>query len=106
MVLNDSSYQWSIPVDISLGGAKLEITNANATARPAARVAARQVAPEREIFEKVKRGVFRIESGLGHGSESSRPYCGSVACSCGSGCGYSAEPIGALYARWYGVQDR
>ena len=68
VVLNDSSYQWSIPVDVSLGGAKLEMTNANATARPETKVAARQVAPEREIFEKVKRAVFRVESGLGHGS--------------------------------------
>ena len=68
VVLNDSSYQWSVPVTIATLGAKVELTNANATAAGAQRVAARQIAPEREIFERVRGGVFRVEAGLGHGS--------------------------------------
>ena len=68
VVLNDSSYQWSVPIDLSTSGNKIELTNANATSSSARRVAARQVAPEREVFERVRRGVFRVEAGLGRGS--------------------------------------
>src|SRR5438105_1199833 len=68
VVLNDSSYQWDVPITIGALGTKLELTNANASAIAVKKVAARQIAPEREIFEKVRRGVFRIEAGLGHGS--------------------------------------
>ena len=67
-VLNDSSYQWTVPVVVDQSGAKIELSNMNAVAAAAKRVAARQVAPEREVFEKVRRGVFRVEAGLGHGS--------------------------------------
>lgn len=66
--LNDSSYRWEVPVRIAEAGASVELTNANALVVATRRVAARQVAPEREVFEKFKRGVFRIEAGLGHGS--------------------------------------
>ena len=66
--LNDSSYRWNLPVSIAPAGTKVELMNANAIAAGVRKVAARQVAPEREVFEKVRRGVFRVEAGLGHGS--------------------------------------
>lgn len=69
--LNDSTYRWQVPLDVTAPGAKLELTNANATVSAAPtikKVASRQIAPEREVFEQVKRGVFRVEAGLGHGS--------------------------------------
>ncbi len=67
--LNDTVYRWDVPVEVSAAGARLVLTNANATAVAAPKKAiARQVAPEREVFEQVKRGVFRVEAGLGHGS--------------------------------------
>lgn len=72
LALNDSLYRWDVVHEVPAGGASLELTNANATvaaAAPAAKpTTARQVAPEREAFEKVKRGVFRVEAGLGHGT--------------------------------------
>jgi S1-C subfamily serine protease len=68
VVLNDSSYSWNVPVQHDAKGSNVELTNVNATASAVKKVAARQVAPEREVFEKVRRGVFRVESGLGHGS--------------------------------------
>lgn len=69
--LNDSTYRWQVPVDVAAPGTKLELTNANATVAAAPtikKIASRQIAPEREVFEQVKRGVFRVEAGLGHGS--------------------------------------
>jgi S1-C subfamily serine protease len=69
--LNDSTYRWQVSLDVAAPGAKLELTNANATVVAAPtmkKVASRQIAPEREVFEQVKRGVFRVEAGLGHGS--------------------------------------
>ena len=68
VVLNDSSYRWAVPVAIKQDGANIELSNTNAVAVAAKRIAARQVAPEREVFERVRRGVFRVEAGLGHGS--------------------------------------
>jgi S1-C subfamily serine protease len=71
VTVNDSTYRWQVPVDVVPPGIKLELTNANATVAAAAvtkRIASRQIAPEREVFEQVKRGVFRVEAGLGHGS--------------------------------------
>jgi S1-C subfamily serine protease len=68
VVLNDSSYQWSVAVDVSPSGSRIELTNVNATVVGAQRTAARQIAPEREIYERVRGGVFRVEAGLGHGS--------------------------------------
>lgn len=71
--LNDSLYRWDIVLDVRGPATSLELTNANATvvaAAPTAKLtpSTRQVAPEREAFEKVKRGVFRVEAGLGHGT--------------------------------------
>ena len=69
--LNDSTYRWQVSLDVAAPGAKLELTNANATVAAAPttkKIASRQIAPEREVFEQVKRGVFRVEAGLGHGS--------------------------------------
>ena len=68
VALNDSSYQWAVPVSVAAGGTKIELTNANALAAPAKRTIARQVAPEREVYEQARRAVFRVEAGLGHGS--------------------------------------
>ena len=69
VAFNDSLYQWDVPLEVTATGAQIDLTNANATATAAPRkAAARQVAPEREVFESVKRGVFRVEAGLGSGS--------------------------------------
>lgn len=69
VALNDSLYRWDLTVVVSATGAKVELTNANALVDAAPkRAAARQVAPEREVFEKVRRGVVRIQAGLGRGS--------------------------------------
>lgn len=65
--LNDSSYRWAMAVVVSASGASLEISNANATVSVAKRVAARQVAPERDIFDAARRAVVMVEAGLGHG---------------------------------------
>jgi S1-C subfamily serine protease len=67
-ILNDSSYRWSVPVIVTAAGVSTELSNANATVTAAKRAVARQVAPEREVFETAKRAVFRVEAGLGHGS--------------------------------------
>jgi S1-C subfamily serine protease len=69
--LNDSTYRWQVPLEVTGSGAKVELTNANAVVASAPvtkRSATRQIAPEREVFEQVKRAVFRVEAGLGHGS--------------------------------------
>jgi len=68
VMLNDSSYQWAVPVSIVPDGTRIELTNANAAGSPAKKLAERQVAPEREVYEQVRRAVFRVEAGLGHGS--------------------------------------
>jgi S1-C subfamily serine protease len=71
VTLNDSTYRWQVSLDVAAPAAKLELTNANATVTAAPtikKIASRQIAPEREVFEQVKRGVFRVEAGLGHGS--------------------------------------
>ena len=64
----DSSYRWDVQIELSKAGTTLELTNANAGISFVPRVASRLVAPEREVFESVKRGVFRVEAGLGHGT--------------------------------------
>ena len=67
--LTDSTYQWDVAVRVPSSGMNLELTNANAIVTAATKkTSARQVAPERDVFEQVKRGVFRVEAGLGHGS--------------------------------------
>ena len=75
--LADSTFRWDFVIDVGPSGTRVEVTNANAIA--GARVPAattplvatqgqRQTTPEREVFERVKRGVVRVEAGLGHGS--------------------------------------
>jgi S1-C subfamily serine protease len=71
VTVDGTSYRWALNVDASAGTARLELTNANATtaAAPAAAPArSRQMAPEMEIYQQARTGVFRIESGLAHGS--------------------------------------
>jgi S1-C subfamily serine protease len=67
-IISDTSYRWAISIVHGPNGSAIELTNANSTALPVPRLAVRQVAPEREVFERIRRGVFRVESGLGHGS--------------------------------------
>ncbi len=77
-ILHDSTYRWDLILDVPVAGTSIELTNANAhvvasgsrqtIAASSAVLGARQVAPERNVFERVRRGVFRIESGLSHGT--------------------------------------
>jgi S1-C subfamily serine protease len=69
------AYSWNEQVVIRNGQTTtIELTNANAhvdssAAPPAAKMpSARHIAPEIEVYERVKRGVFRVEAGLDHGS--------------------------------------
>src|SRR5918999_532991 len=74
VALEGKRYRWDLQVEVAASGASLELTNANAivdvvqqaSADPPAK--SRQIAPERGVFEASKRAVFRVESGLGHGS--------------------------------------
>lgn len=66
--LGGKSYTWSVRFDIESGKTThLELTNANADSTTAV-ASGRQVAPEVGVYERVKRGVLRVNSGLGHGS--------------------------------------
>src|SRR5690606_32946972 len=70
--LGDSSYRWDIAVEIRDDVASIELTNANALIQQLQRSVntglARESTPEHQVFERVRRGVFRVEAGLGHGS--------------------------------------
>jgi S1-C subfamily serine protease len=73
--VDGTQYFWTVGLDASGPAAvRLELTNANAkiAAAPTAVVApptqGRQMAPEREVYQKVRAGVFRIEAGLSRGS--------------------------------------
>jgi hypothetical protein len=77
VTLDGRAYLWNEPVVIKNGQTtSIELTNANAhvdsSAVPRLAVrhsaSARAVTPEIGVYERVKRGVFRIQSGLGHGS--------------------------------------
>jgi S1-C subfamily serine protease len=74
VVLEGKRYRWDVSVEIAPPGTTVELTNANAVvdvvqqAGGEAPPKSRQVAPERGVFEASKRGVFRVESGLGHGT--------------------------------------
>lgn len=76
VTLAGRAYMWDEPVVIRSGQTTaVELTNANAQvdsgAAPMAAtmpVSARHIAPEIGVYEAVKRGVFRVEPGLGHGS--------------------------------------
>jgi S1-C subfamily serine protease len=78
-------YSWSLTIIVRPAIAQaLELTNANAVAdtvaTPASAVAVtpasprpaagtnRQIAPERDVFDRVRSGVFRVEAGAGHGT--------------------------------------
>jgi S1-C subfamily serine protease len=66
--LNSVGYSWTIPFDVAAGQAtRLELSNANADST-AVVTSGRQIAPEILVYERVKRGVLRVSSGLGHGS--------------------------------------
>ena len=66
------TYRWSVPVTLVTGRVSdVELTNVNATVdtiRVAPQAPARQIAPEVAVYERVKRGVVRVEAGLKHGS--------------------------------------
>lgn len=70
-VIDGKVYRWDVSVSVPTNGLTLELTNANAAVeeRQTPRTTqARQLTPEREVFERVRRGVFRVEAGLGHGT--------------------------------------
>lgn len=67
--LEGKAYRWDLSVVIAASDNTLELTNANAVAEVAvARPVTRQVTPEQQAFERVRRGVVRVEAGLGHGT--------------------------------------
>jgi S1-C subfamily serine protease len=70
VTIGGTSYLWRVTVDAVGGPLKLELTNANATTASSSTTPARtrQMAPEMEVYRAVRAGVFRIESGLSHGS--------------------------------------
>lgn len=78
VTLQDTTYHWDVVVEVGPAMPSVDLTNANAVTRAAAATSTspysatgargRQVAPEREAFERVRAGVFRIEAGLGHGT--------------------------------------
>ncbi len=65
-------YRWNLLLRVSRGQVlAVELTNANAlvdTVKVASRAAAREIAPEIAVYNRVKRGVVRVEAGLKHGS--------------------------------------
>lgn len=91
------TYAWSLTIIVRPGTTQtLELTNANALPEPTAVTAvtggakavesvppptspsggaspqrvstSRQIAPERDVFDRVRSGVFRVEAGVGHGT--------------------------------------
>jgi S1-C subfamily serine protease len=71
VTVDGKSYRWTVSVDAAPGMTRLELTNTNATteaAAPAPPTRSRQMAPEMEIYQQARTGVFRIESGLSQGS--------------------------------------
>src|SRR5437660_2236181 len=66
------TYRWDLPITVGRGQTlEVELTNVNAvvdSVRVVPRVAAREIAPEIAVYNQVKRGVVRVEAGLGHGS--------------------------------------
>jgi S1-C subfamily serine protease len=73
VAVGDTAFSWDLRVTLPLA-ATLELTNSNAVTEPIATGSlarppgGRQAAPEREVFERVRNGVFRVEAGLGHGT--------------------------------------
>src|SRR5439155_7145517 len=66
------TYRWDLPITVGRGQMlEVELTNVNAvvdSVRVVPRVAAREIAPEIAVYQRVKRGVVRVEAGLKHGS--------------------------------------
>src|SRR3989442_8889195 len=66
------TYRWDLPITVRRGQMlEVELTNVNAvvdSVRVVPRVAAREIAPEIAVYNLVKRGVVRVEAGLGRGS--------------------------------------
>src|ERR1051325_3695078 len=64
------TYRWDLPVALSGGQVlEIELTNVNAvvdTAVVTSKPTARQVAPEIVLYDRIKRGVVRIDAGLAH----------------------------------------
>ncbi len=70
--LGGKAYSWSVPVTVAVAKTvTIELTNVNAAVDSSSAqvvTAARQVAPEIEVYNRVKRGVVRVDAGLKHGS--------------------------------------
>lgn len=68
--IDGKSYRWDLSVSLASSTVAIELTNANAavTEKQPTPAHARQITPERDVFESVRRGVFRVEAGLGHGT--------------------------------------
>jgi len=66
------SYRWDVMITVGRGKVlEVELTNVNAIVDSVSEItqaSARQVAPEITIYDRVKRGVVRVEAGLRHGS--------------------------------------
>jgi S1-C subfamily serine protease len=66
------TYRWDLPVTLSRGKVlEVELTNVNAiidSMLEAPQALARQLAPEIVVYDRVRRGVVRVEAGLKHGS--------------------------------------
>ena len=68
-VFRDSTYRWDDTVDVTAGETRLALTNATAVVRPAPQPAVGGAfSPEQALFAQIRRAVFRVEAGLGHGS--------------------------------------
>src|SRR5690349_16576599 len=62
-------YSCRVPVTLAAGrSARLERTALNATVESVTVACARTVAPEMELYQRVRSGVLRVEAGAGHGS--------------------------------------
>lgn len=74
--LNGTRYMWDVPLDITRarGEHAVELANDNAavsrdtTTKATPTAPAATTSPEQAIFRRVRSGVFRVESGLGHGT--------------------------------------
>lgn len=67
-VLGGRSFAWSLDIRVeSSRSTRIELTNANADSTTSP-VTGRQLAPEVGVYDRVKRGVLRVNAGLAHGS--------------------------------------
>lgn len=65
--INGRRYSWRVPLTLASGQTlKLELTGLNATVESVA--VARNLAPEMELYQRMRSGVVRVEAGGGHGS--------------------------------------